>query len=78
MHFPSHLTGRLKPDLEAFAYVVECLDIRPERIVFFDDNLLNVEVARSVGMRAYRVRGVDETIATLRALQLYDADAGAC
>src|SRR5207302_2156002 len=61
-HFPSHLTGRLKPDREAFAHVVECLDIRPDRIMFFDDNLLNIEVASSVGMRAYRVRGVDETI----------------
>jgi putative hydrolase of the HAD superfamily len=76
-HFPSHLTGRLKPDREAFAHVVERLDIRPERMVFLDDNLLNVEMARSVGMHAYRVRGVEETIATLTALQLYHAEASA-
>lgn len=75
-HFPSHQTGRLKPDRETFEFVVQCLGAAPERMLFFDDNLANVETARSVGMHARRVSGVSETIAALRALQLIDVDAG--
>jgi glucose-1-phosphatase len=56
--FVSHLTGRFKPDRAAFEHVIETLACEPEGIFFLDDNLLNVEAARSAGMRAARVDGV--------------------
>ena len=60
-HFVSHLMGRIKPDPDAFEHVVESLGCRPEEMVFFDDNGLNIEAARALGIRALQVRGLDET-----------------
>jgi len=59
-HFVSHLTGRIKPDAEAFAHVVETLECRPEEVLFLDDNRLNVDAAQHFGMRAVRVLGPEE------------------
>lgn len=59
-HFVSHLTGRIKPDAEAFAHVAESLECRPKEVLFLDDNRLNVDAARHVGMRAIRVLGSGE------------------
>jgi putative hydrolase of the HAD superfamily len=60
-HFVSHLTGRIKPDAEAFEHVMESLGCSPASVLFLDDNLLNVDAAKRVGMQAVRVRGIDET-----------------
>ena len=59
-HFASHLTGKIKPDEEAFLHVVESLACRPEEILFMDDSRLNVAGARNVGMAAFQVRGAVE------------------
>lgn len=59
--FVSHLTGRIKPDAEAFEHVVESLGCRPEHVLFLDDNTLNIDAAKRFGMQAVRVQGVDET-----------------
>ncbi len=56
--FASHLVGLLKPDREIFEYIVEQLGYPPERILFLDDNRLNIEGARAVGISAYQVRGL--------------------
>jgi putative hydrolase of the HAD superfamily len=56
-HFASHLTGRLKPDQEAFEHVIETLDCKPSAVFFLDDNALNVDAAKKNGMRAMRVHG---------------------
>jgi HAD superfamily hydrolase (TIGR01509 family) len=67
-HFPSHQTGMMKPDREAFDFVVQSLGGRAERMLFLDDNRLNVDAARAAGLQAYRVAGVEQTAARLRAL----------
>jgi glucose-1-phosphatase len=59
-HFVSHLTGRIKPDADAFAHVVEALECRPAEVLFLDDNRLNVDAAAHFGMQAIRVIGSDE------------------
>lgn len=59
-HFASHLTGRIKPDPDAFQFVIESLDCRPSAIFFLDDNSLNVEAAKTVGMHAVRTKGLVE------------------
>jgi HAD superfamily hydrolase (TIGR01509 family) len=57
-HFPSHETGRIKPDAEAFQHVAEALGLAPERILFLDDVTHNVEAAAAVGLRARQAVGV--------------------
>jgi HAD superfamily hydrolase (TIGR01509 family) len=59
--FVSHLTGRIKPDADAFQYVAESLGCRPEQVLFLDDNIINVEAAKRFGMQAIRVQGIGET-----------------
>jgi HAD superfamily hydrolase (TIGR01509 family) len=59
-HFPSHLTGKLKPDRESFENVLQSLNCDPSAILFLDDNEINVNGARSVGMIAYRAIGAQE------------------
>jgi len=59
-HFASHLIGRIKPDEDAFHYVVDKLGHSASAILFLDDNELNVIGARRVGMRAVCVKGVRE------------------
>jgi len=64
--FSSHLTGKIKPDAESFEHVVEVLDCRPAEVLFLDDNMLNVEAARAIGMQSMRVRGVEESRSALQ------------
>ena len=57
-HFPSHLTGKLKPDREVFVHVAETLGCEASSILFLDDQPLNVEAARAAGLRAVQASGV--------------------
>jgi putative hydrolase of the HAD superfamily len=66
--FASHLVGMLKPDIEIFEHVVEQLGCPPARILFLDDNQLNVDSARAAGMVARRVAGLAEVRAALAEL----------
>jgi putative hydrolase of the HAD superfamily len=56
-HFVSHLTGHIKPDADAFEHVAASLGCAPAHVLFLDDNLINVDAARQVGMQAARVQG---------------------
>jgi glucose-1-phosphatase len=64
--FVSHLTGRIKPDRDAFEHVVSSLGCDAGSIFFLDDNLLNVEAARDAGMQGAHVRGIVEAERALR------------
>lgn len=55
--FSSHQLGVLKPDRDVFERVVQQLGCRPARILFLDDNALNVEGARRAGLDAEVVCG---------------------
>jgi HAD superfamily hydrolase (TIGR01509 family) len=57
--FSSHLTGKIKPDAECFEHVIESFGCQAEEVLFLDDNMLNVQAARTVGMRAEQARGVE-------------------
>ncbi len=61
----------MKPDLESFAYVARDLGIRPEHILFFDDNPECVDAARQLGFHARCTRGVGEVKAALAELGLH-------
>jgi putative hydrolase of the HAD superfamily len=58
--FLSFELGLLKPDAEVFEHVCRAVGVVPGRLLFLDDNMINVEGARSMGMAAFQVRGVDE------------------
>jgi glucose-1-phosphatase len=55
--FVSHLTGKIKPDSAAFEDVVNALGCSPQHVLFIDDNMLNVEAAKTFGMQAARAVG---------------------
>lgn len=65
-HFASHLTGKIKPDADAFLHVIATLACRPGEVLFLDDNEMNVVAARGVGMQAARTRGIAEAEQALR------------
>jgi HAD superfamily hydrolase (TIGR01509 family) len=73
-HFVSHLTGRIKPDSEAFEHVIDSLRCSPNHVLFLDDNVLNVEAAQSLGMHAIRVRGADEVQGVLISLGIIEGE----
>jgi len=57
-NFPSYLVGKLKPDAEYFEHVLAELDVAPARVLFIDDNAINVQAAAKLGMHTRRVVGV--------------------
>lgn len=69
--FMTFQVGKIKPDAEVFEHVIDTVGVAPEAILFLDDNQPNVDGARRSGLRAERVRGIDETRAVLdKALRL--------
>jgi glucose-1-phosphatase len=58
--FLSFEIGMVKPDAEIFSHVVGALGAEPDRVLVLDDNQLNVDQARDVGLRAARVVGVSQ------------------
>jgi glucose-1-phosphatase len=53
--FYSHEMGLAKPDVAIYEKVVEELGTSPERVLFFDDLLANVEGAKKIGIHAVQV-----------------------
>jgi glucose-1-phosphatase len=56
--FLSFRMGMMKPDANIFESVAKQLGAKPEQVLYFDDNQVNVEGARGIGMAAHRVDGV--------------------
>lgn len=71
--FLSFAMQRVKPDRDAFAQLVAELGVPAERILFLDDNAVNVEGARAAGLRAERALGVEGCRAVLEARGLLGA-----
>jgi len=63
--FLSYELGLVKPDREIFEHVVGGLGCDPSEVLFLDDNQLNVDGARCVGLIAHRVTGVGDSRAVL-------------
>jgi glucose-1-phosphatase len=74
-HFVSHLTGRIKPDADAFEHVLGSLGCLPTQVLFLDDNLLNVQAAQQLGMHAIRVQGVSGAQHALQDLGVFGRSA---
>lgn len=70
VHFPSFRLGLAKPDPAIFRRVVELLGVASGRVVFLDDNQVNVDAATSVGLVARRVVGPTAARNALRELRV--------
>ena len=69
--FVSHELGKRKPTPEAFHAVAQAIYVPPERILFFDDTLDNVNGALAVGMQAVHVQSIadiERAVARMRSL----------
>ncbi len=58
--FMSHEIGHRKPEARAYEKVVAAIGRPAGEILFFDDNLANVEGARAAGLRALHVRSSED------------------
>jgi glucose-1-phosphatase len=58
--FLSFELGLLKPDTAAFAHVADILGVPARRVLFLDDNPMNVAGAAAAGFQAARATGVDQ------------------
>jgi HAD superfamily hydrolase (TIGR01509 family) len=72
-HFASHLTGKIKPDEEAFQHVLATLECEGSETLFLDDSQLNVAAAKRVGMIAFNVQGPEEAEHVLREAEVLSA-----
>lgn len=63
--FLSFKMGIVKPDLAAYRVAIDRFNVKPERIFFVDDNLINVEAAWKLGLKADCVKGFEELEACL-------------
>lgn len=66
--FFSYELGAVKPDREIYDRAVALVGVPAERVVFLDDNQINVDGALAAGLVARRARGIDEARAALVAL----------
>lgn len=53
--FASQIMNVAKPDAKIYELVIKALDVEPEKILFFDDTLINVEAAADMGLQALHV-----------------------
>ncbi len=66
----SYELGLAKPDAAIFQHVVYDLGFEPSTILFLDDNQINVDGARAVGMQSELTKGVDAARSALAAVGL--------
>jgi FMN phosphatase YigB (HAD superfamily) len=66
--YVSSTIGLRKPDAAAFHFVSSDIGMPPERILFFDDGLANVEGARACGLQAIHVRTPADVTEALAAI----------
>ncbi len=51
----SHEIGYLKPDLDAWKYVINDAGIKPEETLFLDDNIQNIKASQELGFQAIHI-----------------------
>jgi putative hydrolase of the HAD superfamily len=73
--FLSFELGYVKPDQELFDHVAHLLPSPATRVLFLDDNALNVDGAAAAGFTAIQVRGVDEARRALVGTGVLSAEA---
>ncbi len=75
-NFPSFMVGKLKPDAEYFEHVLDALGVAADRALFVDDNRINVDAARAVGLHARQVPRFEALAPTLAVLGIHASAPG--
>jgi FMN phosphatase YigB (HAD superfamily) len=68
----SHQIGIMKPNRSAFEVVLNQLNWKPEEVLFLDDLQVSVDNARSLGMQAIKVNGVEGAVSLVTEFGLLD------
>ena len=71
--------GHVKPERAIYDHVINDLGVSPNRIAFFDDTVINVDIAKAAGIIAFETDGISELASRLRDLGIlegshYDGD----
>lgn len=53
-------TGFVKPDTKAWTSILEEYNLRPEEVIYFDDQEKNLKAVESVGIEAFMFKGEQE------------------
>ena len=64
-YFASYLIHRAKPDPDSFLFVAEQMEVKPDSVLFLDDNILNVKGATKAGMKSAVVKGPGKILSTI-------------
>jgi glucose-1-phosphatase len=72
--FLSFELGFVKPDRDLFDRVAQLLPVPPDRVLFLDDNVINVDGATAAGFVAELVKGVAETRDALAAAGIVEPE----
>ena len=70
-HFASHLMGCAKPSPESYEKLLAGLSVPASQVLFFDDNQMNVDAAKTAGIHAISVVGFQALQEVLTELRLY-------
>lgn len=70
--FASHKMKKAKPDLDIFHDVIKDLNVKPENILFLDDNLMNIDASKQVGINGHQVKGIEQTYQLLDSMDITD------
>ena len=65
----SHAVGMAKPDVAIYRHALRELNVAPENTVFIDDNEINVQAAKEVGINAYHAKGLAEVVRLISNLE---------
>ncbi|MBV8810539.1 MAG: HAD family phosphatase [Acidobacteriaceae bacterium] len=62
----SYQVHSVKPEPEIYQHCLQGLNTTPERALFFDDRIANVQAAEALGMRAIQFLNRDDVLLTVR------------
>ena len=60
--FLSYEMGMWKPDTEIYFEVLRSINLEPNEVIFFDDNLQNIESAKAIGMQTILVESTTSVV----------------
>ncbi len=63
-------TGFVKPDERAYQLILDENDLKPEECLYFDDSDRNVEIARALGLQAFKFEGAEKLKEVLKKFEL--------
>lgn len=72
--YVSFKLGLMKPDRPIFDHVIADLGVAPDKVLFIDDNQMNVDGARAAGLRSEMAKGPGAGAVVLKEYGLVSSD----